>query len=166
MIRLIFHIILLAVLAVFVALNVSYTTTIDLFGYLIEDISTVAVVLVSLIAGVLYSFIYYVLNLLRKSGIRRAKKKQKEVKEKEKLLDHESKKKGKGDAASAAEHHAVSSAEGEAAALEAPNSSGPTAEDGADVSEMTEKELSSETDSKGKPAKKGGLFSRKKKKKG
>ncbi|MFO7849695.1 MAG: hypothetical protein R6V67_07020, partial [Spirochaetia bacterium] len=63
----------------------------------LEDISTVAVVLISLIAGVVYSFIYYVLSYFRKTGIKRAKKreektkdKQKELKEKESLLKNQS----------------------------------------------------------------------------
>ena len=93
MIRLLFHIILLGVVAAFVAINVSYTTTINLFGYMFEDISTVAVVLISLIAGVLYSFIYYILSFFRSNGAKRAKKraektkdKERELKEKEDLL--------------------------------------------------------------------------------
>ncbi len=94
MMRLIFHLVLLAVVAIFVALNVSYTTSINLFGYMIEHISTVAVVLISLIAGVLYSFIYYALSYIRKSGIQRQKRREektkdreKELKEREKQLD-------------------------------------------------------------------------------
>jgi cell shape-determining protein MreC len=93
MIRLLLHIAVLAAVAVFVALNVSYTTTINLFGYMLEDVSTVAVVLISLIAGVLYSFIYYVMSYIRKNGLRRAKKRaektkdrERELKEKEDLL--------------------------------------------------------------------------------
>ncbi|MFO7848548.1 MAG: hypothetical protein R6V67_01190, partial [Spirochaetia bacterium] len=93
MLRLILHIVILAVLAVFVAMNVPYKTSINLFGYMFEDISTVAVVLISLIAGVVYSFIYYILSYFRKTGIKRAKRreektkdKQKELKEKEDLL--------------------------------------------------------------------------------
>lgn len=169
MIRLVFHIILLAVVAVFVALNVPYTTTIDLFGYLIEDVSTVAVVLVSLIAGVVYSFIYYVLNLLRKTGVRRAKKKQQEVKEKEKLLAGESKKKGKkgqsqtpagstGQAASTT----ASSAAIEAPAGSEPDGSSPMEQTTADAGDAAYQDASGKEKS-GK--KKGGLFSKKKKKK-
>jgi uncharacterized membrane protein len=94
MMRLLFHLILLAVVAIFVALNVSYTTSINLFGYRIAHISTVAVVLISLIAGVLYSFIYYALSYIRKSGVQRAKRREektkdreKELKEREKLIE-------------------------------------------------------------------------------
>ncbi|MFW6343435.1 MAG: DUF1049 domain-containing protein [Sediminispirochaetaceae bacterium] len=103
MLRLILHIVLLAVLAVFVAMNVPYKTSINLFGYMFEDISTVAVVLISLIAGVVYSFIYYILSYFRKSGIKRAKKRaektkdrQKELKEKENLLKTQTQENGKG----------------------------------------------------------------------
>lgn len=97
MLRLILHIVILAVLAVFVAMNVPYKTSINLFGYMFEDISTVAVVLISLVAGVVYSFIYYILSYFRKTGIKRAKRreektkdKQKELKEKEDLLKNSS----------------------------------------------------------------------------
>lgn len=103
MLRLILHIVLLAVLAVFVAMNMPYKTSINLFGYMFEDISTVAVVLISLIAGVVYSFIYYILSYFRKSGIKRAKKReektkdrQKELKEKENLLKTQTQENGKG----------------------------------------------------------------------
>ena len=91
MIRLIFHIILLGILAAFVAINMPYTTTINLFGYMLEDVSSVAVVLVSLVIGVLYSFVYYVLSYFRKSGIKRAKKRQEVTKDREKELKEKQK---------------------------------------------------------------------------
>ncbi len=118
MIKLLLHIIVLAVVAVFVALNVPYTTTINLFGYMFEEISTVAVVLISLIAGVLYSFIYYILSYFKKHGVRRAKKRaektkdrERELKEKEDLLKQ-----------SGTAHQPASPDAASPAAIEAPDS--------------------------------------------
>ena len=66
MIRLIISILMLLVLTVFITMNVSYTTSINLFGYMIKQISTVAVILVSIAAGVVYSFFYYLLTYLQR----------------------------------------------------------------------------------------------------
>ncbi len=86
MIRLVIHIILLAIVVVFVALNVGYTTSINLFGYMFSDISTVAVTLVAFIVGIIYSFFYYVLNYFYKSGKKKARERSKKTKDKEKEL--------------------------------------------------------------------------------
>jgi uncharacterized integral membrane protein len=94
MIRLIINILTLIVLAVFVSMNVAYKTTINLFGYRYDDISTIAVILISLVGGVVYSFIYYLLTYLNKSEKlkirnkhKNAKLKEKELKDKEKNID-------------------------------------------------------------------------------
>lgn len=86
MIRLVIHIILLAIVVAFVALNVGYTTSINLFGYMFSDISTVAVTLVAFIVGIIYSFFYYVLNYFNKSGKQRVRERSKKAKDKEKAL--------------------------------------------------------------------------------
>ena len=86
MIRLVIHILLLAIVVVFVALNVGYTTSINLFGYMFTDISTVAVTLVAFILGIIYSFFYYVLNYFNKSGKKKARERSKQAKDKEKEL--------------------------------------------------------------------------------
>ncbi|HKK66115.1 MAG TPA: DUF1049 domain-containing protein [Clostridia bacterium] len=86
MIRLVIHIILLAIVVAFVALNVGYTTSINLFGYMFSDISTVAVTLVAFIVGIIYSFFYYVLNYFNKSGKQRIRERSKKAKDKEKAL--------------------------------------------------------------------------------
>ncbi|MCD6398242.1 MAG: DUF1049 domain-containing protein [Spirochaetaceae bacterium] len=94
MIRLIINILTLVVLAVFVAMNVAYKTSINLFGYKYDDISTVAVILIALVAGVLYSFLFYLLTFISKSEKvkirnkhKNTKLKEKELKDKEKNLD-------------------------------------------------------------------------------
>ena len=94
MIRLIINILTLVVLAGFVAMNVVYKTSINLFGYRYDDISTVAVILIALVAGVLYSFLFYLLTFISKSEKvkirnkhKNTKLKEKELKDKEKNLD-------------------------------------------------------------------------------
>jgi len=94
MVRLIFNILFLVILAVFVALNMSYKTDINLFTLKMEEVSVVAVVLLSLVAGVLYSFLFYITNYfgkLRKEKIHKradsAKKKEQELKNREKNID-------------------------------------------------------------------------------
>lgn len=92
MFRLIIHIILLAVVVVFVALNVPYTTSVNLFTYMFEDVSTVAVVLVSFIVGIIYSFLIYLQNYFHQSGKKRQKERRDQTKIKEKELKTKEKK--------------------------------------------------------------------------
>ena len=86
MIRLIINIFILIVLAIFIALNVSYETSINLFGFKYDNISTVAVIIISLVSGVLYSFFYYLLTYISKSEKLKIRKKSKQAKLKEKEL--------------------------------------------------------------------------------
>jgi uncharacterized integral membrane protein len=86
MIRLIFHIILLGIVAAFVALNVSHTTTVNLFSLQYSNVSTATVVLLAFIAGILYSFILYLLHYFRNSGRKKMKERQQQAKSKEKEL--------------------------------------------------------------------------------
>lgn len=86
MIRLIINIIALIILAIFIALNVSYETSINLFGFKYENISTVAVIIISLVFGVLYSFFYYLLTYISKSEKLKIRNKHKKTKLKEKEL--------------------------------------------------------------------------------
>lgn len=94
MIRLIINILTLIIVAVFIAMNVSYETSINLFGFKYENISTVAVIIVALVSGVLYSFFYYFLTFISKSEKlkirsmnKQTKLKEKELKNKEKNLN-------------------------------------------------------------------------------
>ncbi len=94
MIRLILNILTLVILAVFIAMNVSYETSINLFGFKYDNISTVAVIIIALVSGVLYSFVYYLLTYISKSEKlkirtknKQAKLKEKELKDKEKNMD-------------------------------------------------------------------------------
>ena len=91
MIRLIINIVTLIVLAIFIAMNVSYETSINLFGFKYENISTVAVIIISLVSGVLYSFFYYLLTYISKSERLKIRKKSKQAKLKEKELKNKEK---------------------------------------------------------------------------
>ncbi len=86
MLRLIINITTLIILAIFIAINVSYETSINLFGFKYDNISTVAVIIVSLVSGVLYSFVYYLLTYISKSEKLKIRKKGKQAKLKEKEL--------------------------------------------------------------------------------
>jgi len=92
MFRIIIHIILVAIVAAFVAFNVKFTTSINLFSYMIEDISTVAVVLAAFILGIIYSFLIYVQNYFYQSGKKREKERRDKTKVKEKELKTKEKK--------------------------------------------------------------------------
>ena len=94
MVRLILNIVILIVLAVFVALNMPFKTGLNLFGWRLEEVSVVAVNLVSLVVGVLYSFGFYIVNYMtrvRRSRLKEksrvTQKKEKELKAKEKDLE-------------------------------------------------------------------------------
>ena len=91
MIRLIINIVTLVVLAVFIAMNVSYETSINLFGFKYDNISTVAVIIISLVSGVLYSFFYYLLTFISKSEKMKIRNKNKQAKLKEKELKNKEK---------------------------------------------------------------------------
>ena len=93
MIRLIISILTLLVLTVFIIMNVSYTTSINLFGYKFEQIPIIVVILISIATGIIYSFFYYFLTYLaktRRSKIKsqdqKSKQKVKELKDKEKHI--------------------------------------------------------------------------------
>lgn len=86
MIRLIINILILVVLAIFISMNVQYTTSVNFFGHKFDQISTIAVIIISLASGVLYSFVYYFMTFLAKTRKNKLKDKDKKTKEKAKEL--------------------------------------------------------------------------------
>jgi uncharacterized integral membrane protein len=93
LVRLVFSIIFLIVLAVFITFNAQYTTSINLFSYKMETVPVVAVVLLTLVAGVLYSFGLYLITYFSKMRVgkeknlkRKNQEKAKELKEQEKEM--------------------------------------------------------------------------------
>ena len=86
MIRLVFSIIFLVILAVFIAFNAQYSTDVNLFGYKLESIPMVAVVLLTLVAGVLYSFGLYLIAYFSKRSATKEKDRKRKNAEKAKNL--------------------------------------------------------------------------------
>jgi uncharacterized integral membrane protein len=92
MIRLVVSIVLMVILAVFIALNMPYQTTINLFGYILEQISVVAVVILAMVAGIIYSFGLYLTNYFAKRRKAKVKLKTDNLKQKEKEFKIEERK--------------------------------------------------------------------------
>lgn len=94
MVRLIVHILLLVVLAVFIGYNIPYRTTVNLFGMKVEEVSVIVVILLSIVAGVVYSFLTYFLHYLarlrrgrQKERAFQTKQKERELRERERDID-------------------------------------------------------------------------------
>lgn len=67
-IRLVISLVLLIVLAVLIVLNLEYATTFNFFGSKLDNIPVIVIALLSFVLGVVYSFLYYFINLLAKKG--------------------------------------------------------------------------------------------------
>ena len=86
MVRLVFSIIFLVVLALFIALNAQFSTDVNLFGHRLTAVPTVAVVLLTLVVGVLYSFGLYLITYFAKRRAEKAKELKRKNAEKAKEL--------------------------------------------------------------------------------
>ena len=91
MIRLIFNVIFLIVIAIFIAWNIPYATTINLFGRVLEEVSIIVVIILSLVAGVLYSLIFYLISHVSSIDRERLRERLVITKQKEKDLDNREK---------------------------------------------------------------------------
>ena len=91
MFRLVLSIVLLAILAVFIAFNAKFKTDINFFGYMMDDIAVVSVVLLTLAAGVMYSFGLYLVAHFSKRRLKKGKLLHKQYREKEKALQEQAK---------------------------------------------------------------------------
>ncbi len=89
MTRLVFSIVFLVILAVFIAFNAQYTTDINLFGYKLTAVPTVAVVLLTLVTGVIYSFGLYLITYFSKRRAEKAKALKRENTQKAKELKNQ-----------------------------------------------------------------------------
>ncbi len=94
MVRLIVSVVIIVVLAVLLAFNATYMTPINLFGYRIESVPTIAVAIAGFVLGLLYSFVLYLMRFLAKrrstsirSKDRDVRAREQEVKDKEKRLE-------------------------------------------------------------------------------
>ncbi len=86
MVRLTFSIVFLVILVLFIAFNAQYTMDINLFGYKLVSIPVVAVVLLTLITGVLYSFGLFLITYFAKRRSSKEKDRKRKNLEKEKEL--------------------------------------------------------------------------------
>ena len=91
MVRLVFSIILFIILAVFVALNAQYTTTVNFFTHVVEHVSVAAVVTIALAVGVVYSFMLYVSNYFAKARSERLKQEKQKNKKRADELQQQAK---------------------------------------------------------------------------
>ena len=94
MVKLIVNSLFLVLMAVFVAMNVANHTTINLFGRQFEEVSVIVVILLSMVAGVAYSLLFFTLNRVLTFDRERwrdlktlTKEKEKELESKERNLD-------------------------------------------------------------------------------
>ena len=78
MARIIFSIIFLVALAILIVMNVGSSTSVNVFGWKVEELSVTVVAIVSFVAGVIYSFVFYLISYLERGRKDRlAKRKQK-----------------------------------------------------------------------------------------
>jgi uncharacterized integral membrane protein len=101
MIRLIFSIVLLVVLAILVVFNARYTTPFSLFGWKAEEVPVIAVALVSFVLGVVYSFVFYFLRFLDRRHRMRLKERGEQVRTRERALEEEEGRRKEAEAAAA-----------------------------------------------------------------
>jgi len=94
MVRLIISVVIIVVLAVLLAFNATFMTPVNLFGYRIESVPTIAVAIAGFVLGLLYSFVLYLMRFLAKrrstsirSKDRDVREREQELKEKEKHLE-------------------------------------------------------------------------------
>jgi uncharacterized integral membrane protein len=95
MVRLIISVVIIVVLAVLLAFNATHKTDVNLFGYRIESVPTIAVAIAGFVLGVLYSFVLYLMRFLSKRRSKAIRSKdqdvrlrEQEIKEKEKHLEN------------------------------------------------------------------------------
>jgi hypothetical protein len=86
--RIIVTVILVVVLAVLVSMNLGLTTTVNLFGTKLENVSVVAVAALSFALGVVYSLIIYVSKSLRRRAKRGLINRDRHLTEREKELSN------------------------------------------------------------------------------
>lgn len=86
MIRLIVTVVLIVLLAILVAFNLRFTTTISLYGIQFADVPAMAVALVSFALGVVYSLFLYVGRYLHGKSRQRLDERRKDVARREQEL--------------------------------------------------------------------------------
>ena len=83
MARIILSILFLIVLVILIVMNVGSVASVNVFGWVVEELSVTVVGLVSFVAGVIYSFIFYLMSYLERGRRDRLAKKKKKLKDQE-----------------------------------------------------------------------------------
>jgi cell shape-determining protein MreC len=81
MFRIIITVIFLIAIAVLIVMNIGSTADVNAFGWKIEQLSVTVVAIVSFVAGVLYSFVFYLLSYLERGRRVRLEKRKKKLKD-------------------------------------------------------------------------------------
>ncbi len=81
MARIIFSVIFLVALVILIVMNVGASTSVNIFGWKIDELSVTVVGLVSFVAGVIYSFIFYLMSYLERGRRDRLAKRKKKLKD-------------------------------------------------------------------------------------
>ncbi len=84
--RILFSVILLVLLTVLIVLNLSPTTSVNLFGAKFQNVPVVAVALLSFALGVVYSFVLYVGQYFHRTSRERLAKRHQDIQEREREL--------------------------------------------------------------------------------
>ena len=81
MARIIFSVLFLVAVAVLIVMNIGSAAPINVFGWKIEELSVTVVALVSFVAGVIYSFIFYLISYLERGRRDRMARRKKKLKD-------------------------------------------------------------------------------------
>lgn len=87
MFRLILNILFLIILAIFIALNTGYKTDINIFSRILEDVSVVVIVLLSISIGIIFALFSFGISRLVGKERERVKESQARARQKDKEFD-------------------------------------------------------------------------------
>jgi uncharacterized integral membrane protein len=83
MARIIITVIFLIAIAVLIILNVGANAAVNIFGWKVEEMPVAAIAIVSFVAGVVYSFIFYLMSYFERGRRERLERKKKKLKDQE-----------------------------------------------------------------------------------
>ena len=86
MARIVFSIVFLVALAILIIMNIGNAASVNVFGWKVADLSVTVVAIVSFVAGVLYSFVFYLISYLERGRKDRLTKKKQKLKNQEQEL--------------------------------------------------------------------------------
>lgn len=81
MARIIFSVIFLVTVAILIVMNIGSAAPVNVFGWKIDELSVTVVALVSFVAGVIYSFIFYLISYLERGRRGRLARKKQQLKD-------------------------------------------------------------------------------------